>query len=291
MRYQGKTALITGAGAGIGRAIAERLGAEGAAVVAVDRDPDGLARTEAILEKAGVPVLAAQADVTDEAAIGAALAQAEDRFGRLDVLVNNAAFTIKGSIAETGPDDWDAEVAVTLKGPYICARAALPGMTARGGGVIINIGSVNGLVALGNPAYSAAKAGLLNYTLALATEYGPKGLRANMVSPGTVRTEAPTWRIRLEKDPEIFEKLARWYPVGRVAIDDDHRRPLGAKPFGDRPADAAPRTGHQHRLALIAHAGHLSSPRGRPGHRAPDPGWRAGSGRNCKTRFPPCPPL
>ncbi len=221
MRYQGKTALITGAGAGIGRAIAERLGAEGAAVVAVDRDPAGLAETEAILAKAGIPVLAALADVTDPAAIGGALAQAQDRFGRLDVLVNNAAYTIKGSIAETGPEDWDAEVAVTLKGPYICARAALPAMAARGSGVIINIGSVNGLVALGNPAYSAAKAGLLNYTLALATEYGPKGLRANMVSPGTVRTEAPTWRIRLEKDTQIFDKLARWYPVGRVGRPED----------------------------------------------------------------------
>ncbi len=221
VRYQGKTALITGAGAGIGRAIAERLGAEGAAVVALDRDPDGLAETEAILAKAGISVLAALADVTDTAAIGAALAHTEDRFGRLDVLVNNAAFTIKGSIADTGPDDWDAEVAVTLKGPYICARAALPGMAARGSGVIINIGSVNGLVALGNPAYSAAKAGLLSFTKSLATEYGPKGIRANMISPGSVVSESPSWRMRLEKEPDIFEKLARWYPVGRVGLPED----------------------------------------------------------------------
>ena len=221
MRYLGKTAMITGAGRGIGRAIAERLGAEGAAVVVVDRDPAGLAETEAGLAKAGIAVLAALADVTDEAAIGAATAQAEDRFGGLDVLVNNAAYTITGSIAETAPDDWDTELAVTLKGPYICARAVLPAMTARGAGVIVNIGSVNGLLALGNPAYSAAKAGLLNFTKALATEYGAKGVRANMVSPGTVRTEAPTWQIRLAKDPAIFEKLARWYPVGRVGRPDD----------------------------------------------------------------------
>ena len=94
-------------------------------------------------------------------------------------------------------------------------------MVALGQGVIVNIGSVNGLIALGNPAYSAAKAGLLNFTKALAVEYGPKGIRANMVSPGTVATEAPSWQERRRRDPAIFDKLARWYPVGRVGRPED----------------------------------------------------------------------
>jgi NAD(P)-dependent dehydrogenase (short-subunit alcohol dehydrogenase family) len=94
-------------------------------------------------------------------------------------------------------------------------------MVARGNGVIVNVGSVNGLLTLGNPGYSAAKAGLLNLTRSLATEYGPKGIRANMVSPGTIRTGSPSWQKRLARDPQVFDKLARWYPVGRVGRPDD----------------------------------------------------------------------
>ena len=94
-------------------------------------------------------------------------------------------------------------------------------MVAQGGGAIVNIGSVNGLMYFGNPAYSAAKAGLLSLTRSIAVEYGPKGVRANMVSPGTIRTNAPSWTARLKRDPKVFDKLARWYPVGRVGRPTD----------------------------------------------------------------------
>ena len=221
MRYQGKSALVTGAGGGIGRAIARRLASEGAALAILDINAETLGETEELVEETGVAIRAFPADVCDQQGVQSAVGKAEAAFGKLDVLVNNAAYTIKGSIEETAPDDWDKEIDVTLKGPYLCARAVVPGMIARGGGVIINIGSVNGLMALGNPAYSAAKAGLLNLTKALATEYGPRGVRANMISPGTVRTEAPSWRMRQEKDPEIFDRLSRWYPVGRVGRPED----------------------------------------------------------------------
>jgi len=220
-RYEGKRVLVTGGGLGIGRAIARRLASEGAAVAILDLNAENLAGTKQLLEDAGARVEAFEVDVADMKGVTDTLAKVEKALGGLDLLVNNAAFTIKGSIADTEPDDWDREVAVTLKGPYLCARAVLPGMTRRGKGGIVNIGSVNGLTALGNPAYSAAKAGLENFTKSLATEYGPRGIRANMVSPGTVRTEAPTWRIRQKKDPAIFDKLARWYPVGRVGRPED----------------------------------------------------------------------
>jgi len=220
-RYEGKRVLVTGGGLGIGRAIARRLASEGAAVAILDLNAENLAGTKQLLEDAGARVEAFEVDVADMKGVTDTLAKVEKALGGLDLLVNNAAFTIKGSIADTEPDDWDREVAVTLKGPYLCARAVLPGMTRRGKGGIVNIGSVNGLTALGNPAYSAAKAGLENFTKSLATEYGPRGIRANMVSPGTVRTEAPTWRIRQKKDPAIFDKLARWYPVGRVGQPED----------------------------------------------------------------------
>ncbi len=220
-RYDDKTVLITGAGRGIGRAIAERLASEGAAVAALDIDGAAAEATAQALRDAGARAIAIEGDATDEAALKRAVEATEEALAPLDVLVNNAAFTTKGTIEKTAPADWDKEFDVTLRAPYLAARAVLPGVLARGRGVIINIGSVNALIALGNPAYSAAKAGLLSFTKSLATEYGPKGIRANMISPGSVVSESPSWRMRLEKEPDIFEKLARWYPVGRVGLPED----------------------------------------------------------------------
>jgi NAD(P)-dependent dehydrogenase (short-subunit alcohol dehydrogenase family) len=220
-RFEGKVALVTGAGRGIGRAIAVRLAAEGAAVAALDLDGASAEATAEGLRGAGARALGLQGDVTDEAALARAVEATERELGPIDVLVNNAALALKGNLEQTAPADWDREVNVTLRAPYLAARAVLPGMVARGRGAIVNVGSVNALLALGNPAYSAAKAGLLSLTQAIATEYGPRGIRANMVSPGTVVTEAPTWRVRQQKDPEVFTKLARWYPVGRVGRPED----------------------------------------------------------------------
>ncbi|MEQ8965880.1 MAG: SDR family oxidoreductase [Azospirillaceae bacterium] len=219
-RFEGKVAIVTGAASGIGRAIAARLAAEGAAIVAFDRDGDALeAATADIADAGGGGASGLTGSVTDGEAAAEAVAIARDRFGRLDVLVNNAAFTIHPNLEACPPEAWREEIEVTLTGPYTLCRAALPAMGR--GGAVVNIGSVNALVYLGNPAYSAAKAGLANFTRALAVEYGPKGIRANMVSPGTVETEAPTWVARRRKDPAIFDKLARWYPVGRVGRPTD----------------------------------------------------------------------
>ena len=220
-RFAGRVALITGAGGAIGGAIARRLGAEGAAIAALDLDA---ARAEAIaaeLGAEGIPALALAADVTGEKAVQAAVAAAVARFGRIDVLVNNAAMTRRARFEACPAAEWEAEVAVTLTGPAHLCRAVLPAMAARGAGAVVNIGSVNGMMYFGNPAYSAAKAGLLNFTRALAVEYGPAGVRVNMVSPGSVRTENPSWRARQARDPAIFARLARWYPLGRVGEPAD----------------------------------------------------------------------
>jgi NAD(P)-dependent dehydrogenase (short-subunit alcohol dehydrogenase family) len=220
-RFAGKLALITGAARGIGRATAERLAAEGAAVAVLDID--GAAANEAAdaLGRAGARALALCADITDQAAGRAAVEEALAAFRHLDVLVNNAARTAKGNLEQTRPEDWEYEIQGTLTGAFLMSRAVLSHMVARGQGAIVNVGSVNGLLALGNPGYSAAKAGLINLTKSLATEYGRRGIRANMVSPGTIRTESPSWQARLKRDPQVFDKLARWYPVGRVGEPAD----------------------------------------------------------------------
>jgi len=221
VRYADKIVLITGAGRGIGRATALRLAGEGAGVAVLDRDGAAADEAAGAVRQAGARALALSVDITDRETLEAALAKAEAAFGRIDVLVNNAARALKGNLAQTTPEDWLSEMAGTLNGAFFVTRLVLPGMVERGRGAIVNVGSVNGLLTLGNPGYSAAKAGLLNFTRALATEYGPKGIRANMVSPGTIRTGSPSWQKRLARDPQVFEKLARWYPVGRVGRPED----------------------------------------------------------------------
>ncbi|HEX5077906.1 MAG TPA: glucose 1-dehydrogenase [Geminicoccaceae bacterium] len=220
-RYDGKIALITGAGRGIGRATALRLASEGACVAVLDRDGAAAEEVAQELRRSETRTLALAADITDLAAVAAAVDQTLATFARIDVLINNAARALKGNLAQTEPEDWQSELDGTLTGAFLVTRAVLPSMLREGRGAIVNIGSVNGLLALGNPGYSAAKAGLLNFTRSLATEYGPKGIRANMVSPGTIQTGSPSWRKRLARDPQVFEKLARWYPVGRVGRPDD----------------------------------------------------------------------
>jgi meso-butanediol dehydrogenase/(S,S)-butanediol dehydrogenase/diacetyl reductase len=110
-------------------------------------------------------------------------------------------------------------VAIALKGTFLCSQAVLAEMTKNGSGVILNISTVNALAYYGNEAYSAAKAGIISLTRSLAVRYGPLGIRANAIAPGTLRT--PAWEERRQKDPDVFERLAKWYPVGRVGEPED----------------------------------------------------------------------
>ncbi|PSJ57156.1 SDR family oxidoreductase [Pseudaminobacter soli (ex Li et al. 2025)] len=212
--FTGKTVAVTGASGGIGQALCRFLGSRGAAVAALDRSEAVLGLAEQ-LNKEGIAAKGAVADVANAEAIAAAFAD----FGAVHVLVNNAGFSSQGTLAVTDPEGWRAHIDGNLNGAYNCVHAVLPQMVARKGGSIVMVGSVNGLGALGDPAYSAAKAGLISLTRAVALEYGRYGIRANIVLPGTVRT--PIWSERIRKDPNVLKRLERWYPLGHVAEPED----------------------------------------------------------------------
>ncbi|MFD7428205.1 SDR family NAD(P)-dependent oxidoreductase [Streptomyces sp. NPDC059818] len=216
-RFDGYGVLITGAGQGIGAATARRLADEGARVLVTDLDPDRAARVAAQIVAAGGAAEALGCDVTDRAAVEAAVAHAVAVFGALDVLVNNAyACTPDTALFEDEPDEvWERDLDVTLSGAYRCARAALPHLAASGRGAIVSIGSVNGVQDFGNHAYSAAKAGLGSLTRTLAGHAGPRGVRVNLVTPGTIRTDA--WAGR---EAEL-SRISGLYPLGRVGEPED----------------------------------------------------------------------
>ncbi|MFF3190955.1 SDR family NAD(P)-dependent oxidoreductase [Streptomyces misionensis] len=216
-RFAGHGVLVTGAARGIGAAVARRLAAEGGRILVTDRDLPEAERTAAALRQEGLAAEAFACDVADRAAVEAAVARAVDAFGSLDVLVNCAAHCSPDApLFEDGPDDaWARDLDVTLTGAYRCCRAALPHLAASGRGAIVSIGSVNGLQDFGNHAYSAAKAGLGSLTRTLAGQAAARGVRVNLVAPGTVRTSA--WEGRAD-DVAAVRGL---YPLGRVGEPED----------------------------------------------------------------------
>ncbi len=219
MRLAHRTALITGAGSGIGQAIAYRFAQEGARIVSVDLT---LARAQVtanrILDQGGTAfALAADVSKGDQVAEMARAAKAD--LGIVDILVNNAGLSAGDDILTIDETTWDLNLNVVLKGVYLCSKALLPDMLAQQRGSIINISSVNGQTGIGEEAYSAAKAAVINLTKNMAVRYGPAQVRANVICPGTINT--PIWSERLTKHPDTFEKLARWYPLGRVGKPED----------------------------------------------------------------------
>jgi meso-butanediol dehydrogenase/(S,S)-butanediol dehydrogenase/diacetyl reductase len=156
-----------------------------------------------------------QADVT----VAADVARMVESAGRIDVLVNNAGGGVADDVLEIGEEEWDADVTVNLKSAFLCSKALLPGMIEQGSGVIVNIASVNGIAFFANEPYSAAKAGMISLTRSMAVRYGKHGIRAVAIAPGTIRS--PIWQERVDKEPAIFERLIRWYPLGRVGEPED----------------------------------------------------------------------
>ncbi|MEV6760381.1 SDR family NAD(P)-dependent oxidoreductase [Streptomyces sp. NPDC051105] len=216
-RFAGHGVLVTGAARGIGAAVARRLAEEGARVLATDRDLSEAERMAAVLREQGLAVEAFGCDVADGESVAAAIDRAVGSFGGLDVLVNCAAHcTPDVPLFEDQPDDgWDLDLDITLTGVHRCCRAALPHLAASGRGAVVSIGSVNAGADFGNHAYSAAKAGLASLTRTLAGHAAARGVRVNLVEPGTVRTSA--WAGREDE----LDALRPLYPLGRVGEPAD----------------------------------------------------------------------
>lgn len=204
-RLQDRVALVTGAGSvgpgwGNGRAIAVRCAAEGARVFAVDRDPDRLAETVARASEAGGALVTHACDVTQGDAVAAMVRSCLERWGRIDVLVNNVGGSAPGGPVEMSEEIWDAQVDLNLKSVFLTCKHVLPVMERQGGGTIVNVASTSGLRWSGaaQVAYAATKAGVIQLSRVVAVQYAAKGIRVNTVVPGQLHT--PMVEARLARD-------------------------------------------------------------------------------------------
>ena len=192
MRLTGQVAVVTGAGRGIGRAVAAAFAREGAFVVLAARSPREIASVQRDIEAAGGRALAVATDVRQEPAVAALVSRALAEGGRIDCLVTAAGLAAFGPVADAKTADWDQLMAVNLRGAFLCCRAVLPAMTAQRRGTIINIGSVVTSRTLpGSGAYTAAKYGLLGFSRVLAEEMRTHGVRVGVLSAGA--TDTPLW--------------------------------------------------------------------------------------------------
>lgn len=224
----GKVALITGAGRGIGKAIALRFSQAGATIALNDIHPDELKKTLGEIERMGGEGIYVKADVSKSREVKEMVDYVVDKLGVVDILVNNAAVTKIVPFLETTEELWDRTLEINLKGAFLCARAVIPGMIKKGGGKIINMSSQSGQ--RGSPwhiAYSVSKFGIIGLTQCLAVEFGPYNIKVNALCPGVVWTSA--WEEIVEDYAERLgvsvekakEHLVSKIPLGRLGKVED----------------------------------------------------------------------
>jgi NAD(P)-dependent dehydrogenase (short-subunit alcohol dehydrogenase family) len=236
-RVQDKVVIVTGAGSvgpgwGNGRATAVRFAEEGARVFAVDRDQNRMEETVERARRGGGEIIAHQCDVTDAKSVAVAVQSCVDRWGRIDILVNNVGGSAPGGPVEMSEEVWDAQVDHNLKSVFLTCKHVLPVMEKQGGGVIINIASTSGLRWTGaaQVAYAATKAGVIQLSRVVAVQYAPKGIRVNSVVPGQLHT------------PMVEARLANQRAGGNVEAllhQRQKRIPLGFMGDGRDTANAA----------------------------------------------------
>ncbi|MER9870859.1 glucose 1-dehydrogenase [Mesorhizobium sp. M0136] len=215
-RLAGKIAIITGGGRGIGAGITRRFVEEGAKVAIVQRNspPDALLDGRTIHVKA---------DLANSVDIRSAVETVVEGFGGLDILVNNAGIMFEKTVEEMTEADWDHMMDINLKAPFLLAKAAMPHLRARGGGGIINIGSIEGLASNpGHPAYSASKAGIHGFTAAVAVDHGHEGIRCNAIAPGWINSDlSEVYLDGMAESSRVRRELLAMHPVGRLGEPTD----------------------------------------------------------------------
>jgi NAD(P)-dependent dehydrogenase (short-subunit alcohol dehydrogenase family) len=221
-RLEGRNAIITGGGTGIGLAIARAFGRAGARVAIVDLDAERAEAAEAELRREGITALVRVADVTDGQSVAPVFGDIIDRFGgTLHVLVNNAGIAEFAGIEDSSLEAWNRIFAVNVTGAFLCCRAALPALR-REGGAIVNMASIAGLVGFPRmPAYCASKAALIGLTRQLAVDYSGQGIRVNCICPGRIAgTELDRWIMALDSEAVTQAKMAK-YPMGRFGRPEE----------------------------------------------------------------------
>jgi 3-oxoacyl-[acyl-carrier protein] reductase len=219
----GRVALVTGAARGIGAGIARRFAQAGADVAVLDLEADATADTTAAVRAAGSRALGLGADVSDAAAVGRAVDQVMEEFGRLDIVVNNAGVTRDNLLFRMTESDWDTVIGVHLRGVFNVTKAAQAPMVAAKYGRVINLSSTSAFGNRGQANYSAAKAGIVGFTKTVAVELGPFGITANAIAPGFIDTEmtrAVAERLGVSVE-ERLASVAAIVPVRRVGQPED----------------------------------------------------------------------
>jgi len=221
----GKIAVVTGAGSGIGRAIASTFAAQGAHVFVLDRDQRSADETVGGIHAAGGAGTAVPCDVADAASVALAFEQVDSAAGRLDILVNNAGIAHIGTVASTTEADLDRIYAVNVKGVFLCSQAAVARMLRTGGGVILNLASIASLIGLTDRfAYSMSKGAVLTMTRSIAVDYVKHGIRCNCVCPARVHTPFVDGYLREHypgREAEMFRQLSEYQPIGRMGSPEE----------------------------------------------------------------------
>ena len=213
-RLAGKVAIITGSTSGIGRSSAELFAEHGARVVVNGRRKELGREVVAVIEAAGGEAIYVPGDVKQPEVLQELVSQCMDRFGRIDILMNNAWTGTNRSLSDLEPEDWDESFALIVKAAALGSKYALPHMIAGGGGAIINVSSVHGVLASRSfLPYDAMKAALVNLTRQMAVDYGQYGIRVNALCPGRIITERSSARIATQPEQEVLQTLV--YPLGR----------------------------------------------------------------------------